>query len=308
MTKGASERALGAEPAPAQPLTIRLEGDVALVSADDGRTCEVLDADVAAIIRRLSLSAPRAGTTASMLGALAEAEFAAPTVAAPVPGETHGRSRGTPSTVGEPVTSPVLDDNAFARLLRNRCSQRSLGNADIHEVLAVTHQCMRTTATALADDGSILRHRGTPSAGARHPIEAVLVNVSLSGLSEGSWWVDGDRGESRHLLLSAPDMLPLVERCLAAGGWDVPPPGFVVLIANFAATTTRYAAGATLVWRDAGALSATLHLAFAAAGLASCILGVGGPVPTELADALGWHAGKRDLGLVGAIAVGSAVD
>lgn len=78
------------------------------------------------------------------------------------------------------------------------------------------------------------------------------------------------------------------------------PPATLFACASFDRTLTRYPQGSTLVWRDAGVLLGYLHLAAFAGGLASCIVGTAGVLPT-----LPLLHGAVDIG---ALAVGSRTD
>jgi hypothetical protein len=55
-----------------------------------------------------------------------------------------------------------------------------------------------------------------------------------------------------------------------------PPPAAIVTVAHPDRTLTRYPAGISLLWREAGALLMLVHLAATDIGLGSCIVGTCG--------------------------------
>jgi hypothetical protein len=64
-------------------------------------------------------------------------------------------------------------------------------------------------------------------------------------------------------------------------------------------TLSRYPEGMSLIWRDAGALLATVHLVASDLGLSSCIVGTSGVLRTD-------HAGPLGPVDVGAVALGNS--
>ena len=133
----------------------------------------------------------------------------------------------------------------------------------------------------------------------------MLVATGLDGLADGAWHLDGDLLRASRLALGHAELAGYRASAASAAGLAGPPPSLVLLVADFTAMLARYPAGASLVWRDAGALTATIHLACTAAGLGSVVLGVGGPVATPLRDALGWDS-ARELAIVGALGISAA--
>jgi len=301
-------------PRPSVAITIRADGETATVSCDDGRTTRIPIHSITDV-SRTAAAGSLSGPSASELASIAEAAYASPR---PPVDTIHSRSavRDSPAqpqrnpldTIGASRPAPPPRHTPFTDLLDLRRSRRDLGPVLADTLLAAIFDGVSTRGAALSDDGSVLRHRGAPSAGARHPVETLVHAYAVPGLEPGTWWIDGDRRLSHKLNVSPEGIAPVIDACRAAGGWEIPAPATVLLIANFDATTARYPAGSTLVWRDAGALAATLHLCFTDAELDSTILGVGGPIPDSLLTALGWTSAKTDCALVGAVAVGARPD
>jgi len=290
-----------------RPLTVRLDGDQAVVSTDDGDSC-LLPADAirAAVDRVLGQQAPLGGestTPASALSAgaravLAEAAATVPVIRPPSPlSPRHPLRRH-----GTIPLAPAVGVGSFADVLAARRSSRGLKPPDSGLVLATLAGCIHTRSAGLGDDGWVLRRRAVPSAGGRHGIDPVLVATALTGLLDGAWHLDGDLLQASQLDVDRDTLEQYRTAAAAAAVLPGPPPALVLLVADFTATLLRYPTGASLVWRDAGALAATIHLACTAAGLESVVLGLGGLVPVQLRAALGWDT-TRHLGLVGAVGI-----
>lgn len=85
------------------------------------------------------------------------------------------------------------------------------------------------------------------------------------------------------------------EELCEAGSLGGRPGGAIFVIARFDRTLSRYPAGSSLVWRDAGVMLATLHLCATDVGLDSCIIGLAGAVVLDE---------KQMVADLGALAVG----
>lgn len=293
-------------------VTIRIDGETITVSDDAGATYRSRNSAAAHELRQLvdpqslrPLDETPPNLTAGAQAMLSEAAYVEPRTS-----HTSGATRrGTHAAELQPavVSAQPPPSTPFLHILEQRRSSRRLRGGDGQHALAVLHQCLRTAAVAVADDGYLLRHRATPSAGGRHPIDTVLLARDLTPIEPGTYLLDGDRGRTlaiEHTRASRAELDAINERCTAAGQLPTQAPGLLLLIADFAATTGRYQAGASLVWRDAGALAFVMHTALFDAGHPSTILGVGGPIG-PLAEVLGWPANPTDVGLVGAIAFGT---
>jgi SagB-type dehydrogenase family enzyme len=75
-----------------------------------------------------------------------------------------------------------------------------------------------------------------------------------------------------------------------------PPVAAIVIVASFVRTLLRYPAGTVHVWRDAGALLATLHLCATDIGLRSCITGGVGLLRADRWDEMTTDVGAVVLG------------
>jgi SagB-type dehydrogenase family enzyme len=187
-------------------------------------------------------------------------------------------------------------ERPFAEVLTSRRSQRSFGPMTLAELASVLVPSARVQRWWEAPDGYTATERPTPSAGGRHPLELVLLALNVQGLGPGLWHFDAAacdllRAEPQNG--AGPATLAAVLTALEGDGT---PAAAIFAVADFARTLSRYPNGMSLVFRDAGALLATLHLCASAAGLPSCIVGTAG--------ALRYEAGATVIADVGALLVG----
>jgi SagB-type dehydrogenase family enzyme len=142
-----------------------------------------------------------------------------------------------------------------------------------------------------------LTYRPAPSAGARHPCELLVAAVDVLDLPPGWWLFDSTRCELVSQELPGLEAASAAEEAGVVLGVDHPLPAVVFLIANLSRTLSRYPAGTSLVWRDAGVLLGLLHLCACDLGLGSCIAGMSGALPLDF-----------PLVDVGAMALGTLVN
>jgi hypothetical protein len=104
----------------------------------------------------------------------------------------------------------------------------------------------------------------------------LLLVSDVIGMSPGSYVVSGGSEVSLWPIVIAEDTAALLAAIRLAGRLDSDAPATLVTVANFRRTTSKYEGcwGHSLVWRDAGALQQTIHLAAHGFGLASSIVGI----------------------------------
>lgn len=196
---------------------------------------------------------------------------------------------------------PVTDlgpSRPLADVLHGRRSDRTLLPPDAAAVGTVLARAGLVRARWDGPDGYPRTSRPAPSAGARHPHVLVLLARDIPGLPPGPWVLDPDRACLRPAI-HHPNR---VDEALARIGDALrtpPPPAAVLTVAAPAATLARYPSGMSLLWRDAGALLATVHLAAVDIGLASCVVGTAGILHA-------WESTPGGLIDTGAVAIGRA--
>lgn len=230
-----------------------------------------------------------------MLASLGEARRAAPV-------ETGRQAPAELPPEGRKVALGALIQEAsrpFAEVLDARRSSRTLGPVCLGALATLLVRGARVRAWAEGPDGYQITHRPAPSAGARHPFRLLLAAQQVDGLEAGWWWFDPVQCD----LTRAEQYLPSPEEAVATvaevGQLDRAPGAVVFLMAYFERTLSRYPAGGSLVWRDAGVLLGLLHLCATDLTLGSCIIGTCGIVRIDRTPQL--------VADVGAVAIGRSL-
>lgn len=168
---------------------------------------------------------------------------------------------------------------SFHDVVGSRRSRRKFGPINEPTLSTLLWLACKTRERSVGAGGVAWEHRPAPSAGGRHPIDVLLMDAAdrppLVSLYQ----------PVSHALCRLDCDTPVVER-LAATAQEVLPHQRGVTMwfaAQFERTLSKYEHGESLVWRDAGALLATLHLTAEALGLSYCALGhTGEPVISAL--------------------------
>jgi SagB-type dehydrogenase family enzyme len=166
-------------------------------------------------------------------------------------------------------SSPPDCEASAVTLLRSRRTARhfsAVAPADLSAWFDLSCRVQQRQASGLGFD---LTRRPAPSAGAIHPIHVVLA------WPQASAWHRYDPLDhalrSFHGKADPREAHASLQQVLAA-----PHAALVLLAAEVGRTQAKYEHAASLVWRDAGALLATMALAAQAVSLAFCPLGVTG--------------------------------
>jgi SagB-type dehydrogenase family enzyme len=188
---------------------------------------------------------------------------------------------------------PMAPATGLIGELRNRNSERKLGGCTLSQLGAVLCGAYEVLAVADGPDGTKISHRPTPSAGARHPFRLVVLSHAVSGLNAGWWEFDAFARKLDRWEGASPEIGAAMSAICAAGNLIWEPAAAIFPICEPERTLRRYPAGATLLWRDVGALEAILHLCAHDVGLGSCIIGTSGLVTR---NSIG--GGNQDMGAV----------
>lgn len=155
---------------------------------------------------------------------------------------------------------------------RSEYSSAPVSAADAINVLAPILTARSAWAGA---DGYIELRTLVPSAGARHPLTALLIHRAADTPDHRAWAVSPS---TIPTLFEVTDHHAEVQRVLDATAHAVRavevPSTVIVVLARFRRTLSKYPDGHSLVWRDAGAFLTMAHLVAASMGLQSCIAGI----------------------------------
>lgn len=271
-------------------LTLRLHGDRGWVSRDDGVTAPLPPhraRQLADELGHLLPDDPGTGLrlTAAALASLAEGRHLRPRVSeglAATLGAHPVHALGLPADEPGPASRlavAVTDlgrTRPFAEVLATRHSARSFGSLEAGALGTVLARAALTRRAWPGADGFTESSRPTPSAGGRHPLTPVVVSHRVIGLRPGMWLFDTDEAVLRPCRADWSQTDRATRAVTDALHLSTAPPAIVFLVAEPARTLSRYPAGMSLIWRDTGAMLATLQLAAADLRLPSCIVGTTG--------------------------------
>lgn len=195
-----------------------------------------------------------------------------------------------------PVIAPSPQD--FSTVIETRRSTRAIRPAPLRELVNLI---AFATRPRFVREGDLLARsrRLSPSAGALHPIDVILVNWrGMHRVMRYNMW------EHQLELLVVRDAQPLqnlAQKCV-----DVLPEArgtALILLACLPTVSAAYENPTSLLWRDAGALLQTLALTATAHRLAFCPLGILGG---EIVQAIGFD--KQRVQSAGVAMVGRFLD
>lgn len=286
--------------------TIRIEAVWARVSTDDGRAWEITDSDTVRELR--SAAARHTGSVPSSVSAVAIASVAEAAANRPRVRDDAGDATDTvlPDDLA-PVVLPVVTATAFTATVARRRSIRHLGPVTLDDLAAVLTPVFHLAAFDTADDGAVRRFRPLPSAGARHPVVPIVLAHDVAGLDPGMWRLAADSQTLYRCPVDADALDGAWNTLIELAGLPHRPGAAVVLAVDAWATLSRYPAGISLVWRDAGAAAAMLTLVATDAGVGSCIVGTAGLLSNTALRTAGLHGALvTDMGAVvlGAVDLG----
>lgn len=178
-------------------------------------------------------------------------------------------------------------------VLSARRSTRSFSTLDTAQLSTLLYHSARVRETWVGPGSFPCSSRSTPSAGARHPVDLVIIPGEMTGPGATDLARDSpcfyDPMTCELVKLSGPsaeafrDGLGHASRML--GGT---PSVLLAMVARLERTFSRYRGGLSLVYRDAGALLATIGLVASAIGLRGCPLARGTASTEDLEALPGW--------------------
>lgn len=170
--------------------------------------------------------------------------------------------------IPEGVTSaPTLE------VLHRRRSRRTFGPLGDEQLSSLLWFAAKTLATAREPSGFPWQHRPAPSGGGRHPIHILVI---VPAVNPSTVYLYEPKGHAL-LTLDIPDGASPNQLFYSLQSVLPPQQGTVLwFAADHLRTASRYEHGESLVWRDAGALLATIGIAAEAMDLHCCAYGITG--------------------------------
>jgi SagB-type dehydrogenase family enzyme len=169
----------------------------------------------------------------------------------------------------EPI---VKNSTPFLEVVGSRRSRRAYKPLASEQLNALLWHSSRTISVAPPELQVRWEHRPSPSGGGRHPIDVFILQresgeykLSLyQSIPHALATLEAAQENIAGLVLAAERVLPRQEATVLWFG------------AQFERTLSRYENGDSLVWKDAGALTATFSFVAEALGLNFCPIGVTG--------------------------------
>lgn len=190
----------------------------------------------------------------------------------------------------------IMIDAPFLDVLTTRYSRRVFETVPTEKLNLLLWHSARAVTVAPPNYYSRWQHRPSPSAGGRHPIDLIIAgeqrdaqNVFLyDPIAHGIYNLAiTDKSSWNNLINLINQVIPLEKATVILFG------------AQFDRTLSTYENGESLVWRDAGALMATISLVAESLELNCCALGITGePFLSKALDSSGQVVGVGGL-LVG---------
>lgn len=233
---------------------------------DDGRRLSRLRAELTDALKN-SATMIHDGLGAGTRAALHQASLVEP-VAAAASARPH---RDEPTASVKRVVRP-LATISIGDALAQRGSTRNLLPPTAEDIITLLFHSARVRTYWSGADGFTATSRPSPSAGARHPLGLSVVVGRSVDLEPGVYSFDPVRCELRCVSQDSRGVSQLLERARSLSGQSEAPPVVIYLFADLARTLSRYPLGISLLFRDAGALAATISLAAIATGLGTCLL------------------------------------
>ena len=165
------------------------------------------------------------------------------------------------------VSRPSIN---FWEVLGRRRSRRRFARLDLATLSSVLWSAGRSKGSTASGDPFLFAQRPYPSAGSLYPIDLLVFSPDHGG---------GERYDPvAHALVDLELPAPEIERFLAVVEESLPLGNatLIWLVADVQVVRARYHHHETLVWREAGAVLATLGLVAEAHGLNHCMLGMTG--------------------------------
>jgi SagB-type dehydrogenase family enzyme len=176
----------------------------------------------------------------------------------------------------------ILIDTPFPDVLIARHSKRTFKVISTEKLNALLWHSARAITIAPPNHNARWQHRPSPSAGGRHPIDLLILREKRN--SQNVFLYDPIAHKLCKLMLSKTSSLNqlvnLINQVI-----QLEQAAVILFGAQFDRTLSVYKNGESLVWRDTGALIATLSLVAESLELNCCALGITGePFLSQMLD------------------------
>jgi len=158
----------------------------------------------------------------------------------------------------------------FWDVLKNRRSSREFQRLSLNEISKILWMSAKVHKLNVQDNGYILTQRPNASAGARHPIDIIVLSPILN--SSVSFYYYNPFEHSLNKLNLEDNFIQQL-RIHVNSILDVNDSTIIWFIAHPSRTEAKYDDAVSLIWRDAGALIQTIQLVCTSLKYNSCAVG-----------------------------------
>jgi SagB-type dehydrogenase family enzyme len=161
-----------------------------------------------------------------------------------------------------------------------RNSRREFQKLSIEQISQVLWLSAKVNTVSVQSNGFVLSHRRSASAGARHPIDIIILSPILDSFKSLYYYNPFEHTLNKLILDNAliakfKEHLNLI--------FDISDATIVWFIAHSDRTEAKYDNPLSLVWRDAGALIHSVQIACTGCSISSCPVGsLGEPFISQL--------------------------
>lgn len=175
-----------------------------------------------------------------------------------------------------------LRSKSFWRVFASRQTRRVFKSLGKKQLSMLLWYSSKTSSCKRLRSGYLWQHRPTPSGGGRHPIDIIVCNYK-----RGFDSLELYDPISHSLGILDIEHPTIVEKLIAQLTRIIPfdEATIILFAAQFQKTMASYKNGESLVWRDSGALLATIYFVSEAMNLNCC--GIGITTEPFLSEALG---------------------
>lgn len=166
-----------------------------------------------------------------------------------------------------PNSKPIAN---FFDVVESRISRREFEKLPTDILSLILWYSAKTKLVTKLDNGNLWQHRPSPSAGGRHPIDILIIDSQVQEvyLYDTLAHTLCQLNSSKEILIELVEVINTIVPINKAT--------IIWFAAQFGRTLSKYEYGESLVWRDAGALLATIAFVAEALQLSCCPIGITG--------------------------------
>lgn len=161
----------------------------------------------------------------------------------------------------------------FFEVLDRRATRREFGGISQENLSSLLWHAAKVKSSKILEAGHVWQHRPAPSAGGRHPLDLLIITRINRELQVQIY--DPIAHALKDLNLPSPRPMENLIRFLQ-DNFETGQAVILWFAAQVQKTTSVYRNATGLIYRDAGALEATVALAAEALGLNYCSIGITG--------------------------------